>query len=574
MNKKIILVLVIFLFSILCLQNISIALSTTIEKSKENQKLVSTSSKLPDYFSWNDINGVDFTTPVRMQQPYSSCETFAFVAALEVMVQWKVGYPFGCDLSEAHLYFWSGGNNGWGSFPENDTNYLVEYGVPDEACWPYPNYLDEAAMFPKNTTCANWQERTVKIKNWSYLPAGDINAIKQALVNNGPVPAHLNSYADFGYYSGGVYTHKWGESQALHCVCIMGYQDDPSIPSGGYWIVKNSWGTHLRSGRAWGEEGWVKIAYGEASIEEMALLFEDVYGQFPILYVDDDNIIGPWDGSKEYPYQTISGAINKAYEGWTVFVKNGTYTENLVINKTINLDGENPETTIIDGCNNGIVIYVQKPDVRISGFTIQNSGSKRLDSGIKTLSLDSNLLVKNCIIKDCDVGIYLNCADFETYTDTKNTIVNNTIKDNSIGIFTTWVQKNIIQGNKIYNNSLHGIEMEASKYSIIQKNEIYNNKEVGINIHGSCDETEILSNLIKNNSCGLIIKETKNCKIKENNFVDNTQQASFIRSRGNKWNGNFWSEWDKLLPYLIRGSINLGNISWINFDWRPSAQLI
>ncbi len=161
------------------------------------------------------------------RQPYASCETFAFVAALEVMVQWKVGYPFGCDLSEAHLYFWSGGNTGWGSYPENDTNFLVEYGIPDEACWPYPNYLEEAIMFPKNTTSPNWQERTVKIKNWSYLPAGDINAIKQAIVNNGPVPAHLNCYEDFGYYSGGIYTHKWGESNALHCVCIMGYQDDP-----------------------------------------------------------------------------------------------------------------------------------------------------------------------------------------------------------------------------------------------------------------------------------------------------------------------------------------------------------
>jgi parallel beta-helix repeat protein len=354
----------------------------------------------------------------------------------------------------------------------------------------------------------------------------------------------------------------------------MGYQDDESIASGGYWIVKNSWGTHLRSGRPWGEDGWVRIAYGEASIEEMAILFEGVYGQFPILYVDDDNVAGPWNGSEEYPYKTISEAINKAYDGWTVFVKNGTYTENLVINKTINLDGENPETTIIDGNNNGIVIYVQKPNVRISGFTIQNSGSKRLDSGIRTLTLQSDLLVKNCIIKDCDVGVYLNCVDFDIYTQTKNTIINNTIKNNNIGIFTTWVQNNIITDNKIYNNKLHGIEMEASKYSIIKDNEIYNNKEIGIYLHGHCDETEIFSNLIKNNSNGVIIKETNNCIIQKNNFVDNTEQASFIRSRANKWNSNFWSDAKGILPYLIKGTINFKNLPWINFDWRPLVVLI
>ena len=561
MKKKYLLTLI-FLIALLLTSQTGFTLES---KNLTRKNLQKTDSSLPPYFSWCDIDGVDFTTPVRNQINYPSCETFAFVAAVETMVQWKVGYPFGCDLSEAHLFFWSGGNVEWGSYPENDTNYLVEYGVPDEACWPYP-HVDKAIMFPKNTTCPNWQERTVKIKNWSYLPAGDINNIKEAIVNNGPVPTHLNVYEDFMYYSGGIYTHKWGQSAALHCVCIMGYQDDANIKSGGYWIVKNSWGPR------WGDKGWFKIAYGEASIEEMALLFEDVYGQFQILYVDDDNTLGPWDGSEEHPYKTITEAIEKAYEGWTIFVKNGTYFENLVINKTINLDGENPPTTIIDGQNNGLVVYVQKPNVRISGFTIQNSGSKRLDSGIRTLSLNSNLIVKNCIIKDCDVGIYLNCADFQTYPENKNSIINNTIKNNSVGIFTTWVQKNIIEENKIYNNDLHGIEMEASKYSIIKNNKIYNNGEVGAYIHGGCDETEILKNRISNNSKGLIIKETKNCKIKNNNFIDNTKQAGFIRSRGNIWDKNYWSDWNKTRPYPIRGSINLWNLSWINFDWRPSNQ--
>ena len=114
--------------------------------------------------------------------------------------------------------------------------------------------------------------------------------------------------------------------------------------------------------------------------------------------------------------------------------------------------------------------------------------------------------------------------------------------------------------------------MEASKYSIIQNNKIYNNGEVGVYIHGGSDETEILKNRISNNSQGLIIKETKNCKIKYNNFIDNTKQAGFVRSRGNIWDKNYWSDWNKTRPYPIRGSINLWNLSWINFDWRPSNQ--
>ncbi len=565
--KKIFLLSVIFL-----LIGSQLTLGTTIKK--EDKTILEEDTELPSYFSWRDINGVDFTTPIKAQQPYASCETFAYVAALETMVQWKVGYPFGCDLSEAHLYFWSGGNRDWGSFPENDTNFLVEHGVPDEACWPYPGHLDEPIVFPKNTTCPNWRERTVKIKNWSYLPPNDITAIKKALVNNGPVPTHLNVYEDFARYKGGIYEHKWGKSTALHLVCIVGYKDDPNIDSGGYWIVKNSWGVKLKTGTPWGEEGWFRIAYGEASIEEMPVLFEGVYGNFPILYVDDDNTMGPWDGSEEHPYKTISKAIDEAYERWTVFVKNGTYNENVIINKTINLDGENKENTIINGNGKDVVVYVQRPNVRISGLTIKNSGKERLNSGIRTLSLKSNLEVKNCIIKENDVGIYLNCMDFESYEDSYNKIIDNEIIDNDIGIFTTWVHNNEIKNNIISNNNLHGIEMEATQKSEIISNTISDNKEKGIYLHGASNENLILQNTIENNDYGLLLKQTKKCKIKENNFIDNNRQAGFLRSRNNLWLNNYWSDWERIIPRPIKGTINLGNLPWVNFDFFPLIQKV
>ncbi len=563
-----------FIICIILVLNVNIASAMVLkENSVEKDKItvLTEEEDLPSYFSWTDINGVDFTTPIRAQQPYHSCEAFAYVAALEVMVHKEVGYPFGCDLSEAHLFFNSGGNLEWGSYPENDTNYLVEHGVPDEACWPYP---EEKKAYPKNTTCENWENRTVKIKNWSYLPPGNITAIKEALVNNGPVPTHFHSYKDFGYYQGGIYEHKWGESYALHCVCIVGYKDDPSVSSGGYWIVKNSWGTHLASGRAWGEDGWIRVAYGEASIEQMALLFEGVYGQFPILYVDDDNTMGPWDGSEEQPYQTINAAIDNAYEGWTIYVKNGTYNEKIVINKTINIDGEYPESTIIDGGGEGIVVYVKRPNVRISGLTIQNSGSERLDSGIRTLSLDSNLTVKNCILKDNEVGLYLNCADYFTYLSTKNMIYNNTITNNNIGIFTTWVHNNEIIGNTISNNTLHGIEMEAGRNSIIKDNLICDNLGKGLFLHGKSDESTITHNTIKNNSHGIVLEETYNCKIKENNLINNAENAFFIESRSNLWLRNYWSDWNRILPRPIKGSINFATLPWLNFDWLPAAQIV
>ena len=37
---------------------------------------------LPSYFSWRDRDGVDFSTPVKNQYAYPSCESFALTSAL------------------------------------------------------------------------------------------------------------------------------------------------------------------------------------------------------------------------------------------------------------------------------------------------------------------------------------------------------------------------------------------------------------------------------------------------------------------------------------------------------------
>ena len=72
-------------------------------------------------------------------------------------------------------------------------------------------------------------------------------------------------------------------------------------------------------------------------------------GDPTIIYVDDSNLYGPWDGTIENPYMAINDAINNCTNGDTISVFNGTYFEKISINNSINLIGENKKTTIIDG---------------------------------------------------------------------------------------------------------------------------------------------------------------------------------------------------------------------------------
>ena len=81
----------------------------------------------------------------------------------------------------------------------------------------------------------------------------------------------------------------------------------------------------------------------------------------------------------EYSY--IQDAIDNASNWDTVFVYNGTYYENVVIDKSIELIGENRDITKIDGNEMGHVVLIEADLVTISNFTIQHSGNNTYNSG-------------------------------------------------------------------------------------------------------------------------------------------------------------------------------------------------
>ena len=85
----------------------------------------------------------------------------------------------------------------------------------------------------------------------------DVTTIKNAVYTYGPLVTTMNVYSDFFAYGSGVYHYVSGSYQGGHAILIVGYADDSSLPGGGYFTVKNSWGT------GWGESGYFRIAYCE-----------------------------------------------------------------------------------------------------------------------------------------------------------------------------------------------------------------------------------------------------------------------------------------------------------------------
>ncbi len=103
---------------------------------------------------------------------------------------------------------------------------------------------------------------------------------------------------------------------------------------------------------------------------------------------------------------TIQGGINLASDGDTVFVWSGTYYEyeNVVIGKTINLIGEDRNTTIIDGGGGGDVVYISADWVNMSGFNMRYG-----EIGVHLYS-SSNSTVTDCAACGGSYGVFIDSS--------------------------------------------------------------------------------------------------------------------------------------------------------------------
>jgi parallel beta-helix repeat protein len=303
-------------------------------------------------------------------------------------------------------------------------------------------------------------------------------------------------------------------------------------------------------------------------------------------YVDDD-------GGADF--ENIQDAINQSSDGYTIFVYNGTYYENIRINKKITLIGENKNSTIIDGSRrNGYdVILVLADFVIISSFTIQNSGFSfnGIEAGVKILTNSSK--IENCIIRDCWDGIYF--FDYYEkkvkYNEIRGNIISNIQECDILGIRAdnniiseNFFYKGVIilkvsNNNTIYGNGLNGgsighLQLDRSKNNTISYNTFKDSSRVALEILDGSDENNIHHNNFNNiKKWGIRLVESDRSYIHHNNFIKCLRKTFFVKSSFNKWHNNYWGR-PRILPKIIFGrkGIFLGLVPWFNIDLRPALK--
>lgn len=260
------------------------------------------------------------------------------------------------------------------------------------------------------------------------------------------------------------------------------------------------------------------------------------------IYVDDDNVDGPWDGTMEHPYQHIQDAIDNASEGDTIFVYNGVYYENLLVNVSINLVGENMNNTVIDGSRDGTVLSAVVP-LSIHGFTIQNSGHSMDDYGVKI-----NISSGSVNISDNDISDNNGLAGLGIFGGSHHVVSNNLITFSRNYGVVICSDDTTVSNNFISNNMFFGLTLLGSNGNQVHNNTITANYLSGI-FTVFCDDCVISeNNLSYNLPFGIFLGNALNAHniVTRNNFMINSATFGVFLSVY-----YFTSEFKQILPFQI-----------------------
>lgn len=229
-------------------------------------------------------------------------------------------------------------------------------------------------------------------------------------------------------------------------------------------------------------------------------------------------------------YTTVQEAVDNANPEDMVYIYEGTYFENIIINKSIYLTGENKDTTVIDGGSNGDVVHVTADSVTITGFTITNSGSDWGDTGIE-LHITQDCHINNNIVSKNYFGIFFH------YSSENNDVSNNEISSNyADGVYLTHSDGNIIRNNNVFEND-HGVQISNSSTNVIAYNIISNNDGDGINLKSS-NNNRIENNTVLYNDDGIYLNSCGDNVIEKNTLLNNEEGIQISYSANNVVNSN------------------------------------
>jgi len=187
-------------------------------------------------------------------------------------------------------------------------------------------------------------------------------------------------------------------------------------------------------------------------------------------------------------YSTIQAAVDAANPGDTIIVRDGTYTENVNIDKdhlTIKSENGAKKTIVLAADPSDHVFEVTADYVEIDGFAVKGAGETHkvgiyIGSGVSHCSAFNNIASNNYF------GIYLDHSS-------NNTLTNNIASRNRDGIWLDGSSNNIITNNSISNNYRYGTYLKSSSDNTLTGNTFIEDGLIVWDSHNNTIENNIVN---------------------------------------------------------------------------------
>jgi len=208
-------------------------------------------------------------------------------------------------------------------------------------------------------------------------------------------------------------------------------------------------------------------------------------------------------------FGSIQGAVDNAQNGDTILVATGTYTGDLIIDRSVSIIGEDWQNTVISGTGSANVIIVTADKVLLKNLKITGSGGF---DDILNMHFAGVVLfeVEECMVFHCYLtgngGYGLNVL-----TSNNNTIMNSRFSFNYGGIYLTGPPTTF--------------PIPANDSNLIFQNVIVNNTGTGISLGHSNyhNYNTIMANSISSNHLGIYAVKDFHSRIAYNHVFDNEQ---------------------------------------------------
>lgn len=313
------------------------------------------------------------------------------------------------------------------------------------------------------------------------------------------------------------------------------------------------------------------------------------------------------------PGQSIAAVIRGAHGGDTIQVASGDYTENLVIDKPLTLQGLNRPR--ISGNDSGDVIRVRASDVRIQGFRIRDGGIDLTaqNAGITIQPHADRVTVQDCELTNILFGIWLEGSKdsrllrnviigksellssargngIQVYNTSGAQIIGNNISYTRDGIYVDVSQHAVFRGNKMH-HLRYGTHYMTTDYSTWENNETYlnsgglalmevrhltvrNNVAWGNADHGimlrTIQDSVIENNVVAANGRGFFIYDAEFNTLKNNLVIDNDVGIHLSAGSGNNTvDGNDFIGNQEQIKFVAARDVEWGNNKgnyWSNYS--------